>query len=180
MFKIKINDLNRDNIVRDSLEPYQIRFELVPEFCETLRKTIYHETNFSSIKQAQEFTRLLSQFFEDSFFFVDLIYHRINSLGVYNHTLKIEQKTYHDYYVKLQKNRGFVLSLNEPAYCYEIFTAIQNYINSLIGIIFFYKDTFKAEANKIYHLLEQFKGYFIRNVRASRELYNNDNLVMLW
>lgn len=180
MFKIKINDLSRQHFSTRVVEPYEIRFELNPDFCDTLKKTIYYETHFSSLRQAKEFTAQLEKFLEDSFFFIDLIYHRINSLGVYNHTSKIEGKTYHDFYVKCQTARAEILSLNFPNYTYSIVESIQFYINSLIALIFFYKDTFKHEANKIYHLLEDFKSYFIRNVRSSRELYNNDNLRLLW
>jgi hypothetical protein len=136
MFKIKFNDLNRGYESRNILEPFEFKFQLEPEFSEQLRKTIYYETHFSSAKEAENFVKQLSKFLDDSFFFIDLIYHRINSLGVYNHNQKIDQKTYHDYYVKLQNNRSHIMGLTYPVYAYEPITSIINYINSLIGIIF--------------------------------------------
>lgn len=180
MFKIKYTDLNRFSFKGKISEPYEFKFELQPEFSNQLRKTIYYETHFSNNREALLFAKNLSKFLEDSFYFTDLIYHRINSLGVYSHTLKIDDKTFFDYYKKVQKSRVDILSLSFPAYPYQIIDAIKNYINSLIGICIFYAQNFPKEIEVIFELLQNFKQYFITNYRASRELFNENNLKILW
>ena len=180
MFKIKINDLNRFNFKGKIAEPYEIKFELQPEFSNSLKQTIYYQTCFSSNREALQYVKKLSKFLEDCFYFTDLIYYRITALGVYNHTLKIDNKSFIDYCKKVQNARLSILTLNFPAYAYQIIDAINSYINSLLGIIIFYAQTFPKESEIIFELLQNFKEYFKTNYRASRELFNENNLKILW
>lgn len=182
MFKIKVNDLaSTQNNRYKIFEPYEIKFELQPEFSDLLRKTIYHETHFSALRDAHLFSKQLAKFLYDSFFFVDLIYYRINALGIYNNDLRIENKKFFDYYIRIHQDRANVhYFFSTPGYAYQIITTITNFINSLIGILIFYKDNFKNEIENLFNVLINFKEYYIKTYRNSRELFNENSLKILW
>lgn len=170
MFKIKIQDFSHYKYEKQI--PYSIRYELSPDADFSGFKI--HESRFSCLKTAHKVAADLSRYLTDSYFFLDLVYSKIKQLE-YSYNLKPEYLCKDLSHFEIVRSNLLKTACTKD-FAYNHIAALKSFIYALKDWCFIISESFKNQANAIYHLLEDFQISFINTYRSASENSENKQL----
>ena len=173
MFQIKIEDQSH---YKNEKFPYQILYEQTPDISKGSDKIVIHQSRFSNLKKAQKVANDLSNFLDESFMFLDLIYTKLKQLEIAD----VSQ----DLYLKIdfnsiEKSRLIVFksrSLAFPAYVH--IRNLDIFLQNLKYWCFNISKQYYSTANKLFQFLLSFEEHFKNSYRSAQILSDSKKFSM--
>ena len=173
MFQIKIEDQSH---YKNEKFPYQILYEQAPDISKGSGKLVIHQSRFSNLKKAQKVANDLSNFLDESFIFLDLIYTKLKQLEICdvseNQYLKIDFNSIEKSRILLFKTR----SLFRPAYTH--ISNIDSFIQHLKYWCFNVSKQYYTTADKLFQFLLSFEEHFKNSYRSAQILSDSKKFSM--
>lgn len=173
MFQIKIEDQSH---YKNEKYPYQILYEQTPDISKGSDKLVIHQSRFSNLKKAQKVANDLSNFLDESFMFLDLIYTKLKQLEIADVSqdlyLNIDFNSIEESRLIVFKSRGYVF----PAYVH--IRNLDIFLQNLKYWCFNISKQYYSTANKLFQLVLSFEEHFKNTYRSSEILSKSHNLKM--
>ena len=173
MFKIKIENVPAYRKA-ENIQPYLIRYELIPDNSKNAWVPVYHQSTFTSYRKALKVAADLSIYLNDAFIFLDLVYTKLKQLEISVcqdvKYLKIDFNRVERGRISLLKGAGLEL----PAY--KHIENLKEFLGSLKYWCFAICEKYTSVANQLFKFLLDFEEGFVNGYRSAQMLSEKHSL----
>lgn len=163
MFKILIEVKELNNKIKEK-EPYYILVERCPLIEAVDGKTVFYQSNYSSKQKAKIAAAQIEKYFENSFFFLDLIYSKIKQLEL---TELVNQNFNKSLFSVFENSRiDLILSSKKEMYAWAHIDCFLIHIRNLKKMCFAVSSYYSPYSNSLFDFLVEFEKSFIRTYRS--------------
>lgn len=171
MFSIKISDQSR---YKDESQPYVIRYELIPDITKGVNNKIIHESRFTNCKKAEKVASDLSNFLDESFHFLELIYTKLKQLEL---AVITDKKYLLLDFNEIENARIYLIQTRvKQREAHDHITSLRRFLNLLKQWCFNIKKCYRDLANSTFQMLLSFELHFKNSYRSAKLLSETDSL----
>ncbi len=176
--QVLVNDTYNPRWKYQNPNRYHVTFSQIPKVEND--KIVYSRAEFSNKKTAFKFASVFSEYLNDLFVHLDLIYFRLKSISEYDCNINQTKKSYLQQLIQAERCRNkIVCAPKEKDFAHNYIIDLSNYFDSLKIVIPYYFTSSPKLANSLFRQLLLIENNLASTVKSAVSLFESNQLMYL-